>query len=588
MTQLRVWAPRAGRMSLETAAGWRPMIRDGDGTWRVQAPELVHGADYALWVDGEGPFPDPRSPWQPRGVHGPSRVVDHGRFPWSDAGWRAPPLAAAVIQEIHVGTFTPEGTFDAAIGRLDHLRDLGITHVELMPVAAFPGTRGWGYDGVALFAPHAPYGGPDGLKRLVDACHRRGLAVLLDVVYNHLGPDGNHLARFGPYFTDAYRTPWGDAVNLDGPDSPGVRRFFLDNARMWLQDYHFDGLRLDAVHALMDRSAVHLLEALSRQTRHLEARLGRPLVLIAESDLNDPRIVRPPELGGLGLDAQWNEDFHHALHALLTGERQGYYADYGNMEALARVFTAGFCLEGQYSHYRRRDHGRSAAGLAGRTFVACLQNHDQVGNRAEGERSTHLLSEGLLRVGAALVLTAPFVPLLFQGEEWGARTPFIYFTDHQDPALARAVGEGRRREFAAFGWDAARIPDPQDPDTFRRCVLDWNEPERPPHAGLLAWHRDLIALRRRLPDLTDDRLERVRVRFDTAARTWVMTRGAVTVACNLGPVAADLPLSPQETGRPLLCSTPGIRTGAAGVHLPAASVVLLERPSRAGEGDECA
>ncbi|MCG5536652.1 malto-oligosyltrehalose trehalohydrolase [Ectothiorhodospira mobilis] len=588
MRPLRVWAPRAGRLTLETAAGRRPMVRGDNGTWRVRAPELVHGADYALWVDGEGPFPDPRSPWQPRGVHGPSRVVDHGRFPWRDAGWRAPPLASAVIQEIHVGTFTPEGTFDAAIGRLDHLLDLGITHVELMPVAAFPGTRGWGYDGVALFAPHAPYGGPDGLKRLVDACHRRGLAVLLDVVYNHLGPDGNHLARFGPYFTDAYRTPWGDAVNLDGPDSPEVRRFFLDNARMWLQDYHLDGLRLDAVHALMDRSAVHLLEALSRQTRHLEARLGRPLVLIAESDLNDPRIVRPPQAGGLGLDAQWNEDFHHALHALLTGERQGYYADYGGPEALARVLTAGFWLEGQYSQYRRRYHGRSAAGLAGRAFVACLQNHDQVGNRAEGERSAHLLSEGLLRVGAALVLTAPFVPLLFQGEEWGARTPFIYFTDHQDPALARAVAEGRRREFAAFGWDAALIPDPQSLDTFRRCLLDWDEPGRAPHAGLLAWHRDLIALRRRLPDLTDDRLERVRVRFDAAAHTWVMNRGAVTVACNLGPVDADLALPAQETGRPLLCSTAGIRAGAAGVHLPAASVVVLGRPSRAGEGDECA
>ncbi|HDP88495.1 MAG TPA: malto-oligosyltrehalose trehalohydrolase [Thioalkalivibrio sp.] len=575
MTALRVWAPSAGRVELACCGECLPMIADADGWWSVEAPSLEHGVDYAFYLDGEGPFPDPRSPWQPQGVHGSSRWVDHARFEWHDAGWQAPPLAAAVIEEIHIGTFTPEGTFEAAIDRLDHLVDLGATHVELMPVAAFPGERGWGYDGVDLYAPHHGYGGPDGLKRLVDACHRKGLAVLLDVVYNHLGPSGNYLARFGPYFTHVYATPWGEAINLDQAHSDIVRRFLLDDAAMWLEHYHLDGLRIDAIHAIVDTSATHFLETLAREVRALEAQLGRHLVVIAESDLNDPRVIRSPEAGGYGLDAQWNEDFHHALHAVLTGEHGGYYRDFGRLAHVAWALTRGLVYDGRYSAYRQRSHGRPAADLPGRRFVGCLQNHDQVGNRARGERSAALLSPGLLRVGAALVLTAPFVPLLFQGEEWGALTPFLYFTDHEDPALGEAVRAGRRREFAAFGWDPETIPDPQARETFERSRLDWGEPGREPHASVLAWYRKLVALRRGHPAFGDDRLDSVDVQFDETAHWLLMRRGTVVLACNLARLAQRLELPETGVSEVLLASEPGVALEKGMIHLPGESVAIL-------------
>jgi maltooligosyltrehalose trehalohydrolase len=576
VTRVRVWAPEVRRVELECAGQRRPLAREADGWWFVEAPEVGHGTEYAFRIDEEGPFPDPRSPWQPRGVHGPSCWLDHGRFRWHDTGWQAPPLASAVIYELHVGTFTPAGTFEAVIDRLDHLKTLGITHVELMPVAEFPGARGWGYDGVDLFAPHHAYGGPKGLKRLVDACHRTGLGVLLDVVYNHLGPSGNDLGRFGPYFTDAYRTPWGDAVNLDRAHSDGVRRFFLDNACMWLEDYHVDGLRIDAVHAIVDTSAIHFLETLAREVRGLEARLGRHLVVIAESDLNDPRVVRPPEIGGYGLDAQWNEDFHHALHAVLTGEREGYYADFGAVADLAVALTRGLVYDGRYSTYRRRSHGRPAADLPGHRFVGYLQNHDQVGNRAQGERTAALLSEGLLRVGAALVLTAPFVPLLFQGEEWGADTPFLYFTDHETPELAEAVREGRRRDFASFDQDSRCIPDPQARETFERSRLDWQQVGREPHAGLLHWYRTLIALRRSHPAFGEDRLAQVKVHFDEAERWLVMQRGSLVVACNFGTSLRRLETPGDRRGQLLCGSTPGVAVSSEGISLPAETVAILD------------
>ena len=575
MTLVKVWAPKAEKVVLECAESQTPMLRREDGWWTVDTGYLAHGVDYAFHVDGEGPFPDPRSPWQPLGVHGPSRWVEHDTFEWSDAGWRAPPLSAAVIVEIHVGTFTPEGSFDAVVDRLDHLVNLGITHLELMPVQEFPGERGWGYDGVDLFAPHHAYGGPDALKRLVDACHRRGLAVLLDVVYNHLGPDGNYLARFGPYFTDAYSTPWGDAVNLDRAHSDEVRRFFIDNALMWLRDYHFDGLRIDAVHAIVDTSAVHFLEALSGEVRRLEARTGRPLVLIAESDLNDPRLVRPVEVGGYGLDAQWNEDFHHALHAVLTGESDGYYADFGQLEHLARVLMRGLAYGGIYSRYRQRTHGRPATGLTGRRFVACLQNHDQIGNRATGERSGHLLSQGLLKVGAALVLTSPFVPMLFQGEEWGASSPFLYFTDHHDPELAAAVREGRREEFAAFGWDPESIPDPQSRETYERSRLDWEERLQEPHAEILDWHRALIGLRVTHPAFADDRLEKVQVRFDEQRRWLLIVRPELAIACNLQTEPQPVECPEARGHRVLLRSSRAIDWQGDTLALPGESVAVL-------------
>ncbi|MGH9155500.1 MAG: malto-oligosyltrehalose trehalohydrolase [Acidimicrobiales bacterium] len=540
MTAFRVWAPHAGRVEVEAGGRRTLMEADGDRGWRwAEVGDAGPGDDYRFVVDGDAVV-DPRSPWQPHGVHGPSRLVDHGAFAWTDQGWRGFHLPSAVLYELHVGTFTPEGTFDGVITRLDHLVDLGVDAVELMPVNGFPGTGGWGYDGVDLFAPHHPYGGPDGLKRLVDACHGRGLAVVLDVVYNHLGPAGNYLARFGPYFTDRYATPWGDAVNLDGPGSDEVRAFLVDNALSWLRDYHFDGLRLDAVHGLVDASATHFLEQLGGAVGGLAAALGRPLFLIAESDLNDPRIVRPTDQGGYGMDAQWSDDFHHALHAVLTGERGGYYADFGAMGDVATALQQGFVYGGRHSIHRGRVHGRLDPAMPGSRLLGYLQTHDQVGNRARGERIGALTSPGRLRVGAALVLTAPFVPLLFAGEEWAASTPFPYFTDHDDPDLAGAVRAGRRSEFAAFGWDPDDIPDPQAPGTLAAARLDWDEVTRAPHADLLDWYCRLIALRRATPALRDGRLDVVVTRHDDRARWLVMERGPVTVAANLGWAPARL------------------------------------------------
>ena len=550
------------------------MVPTEGGWWSVEVPGVGGGTDYAFALDGGTPLPDPCSPWQPHGVHGPSRFVDHGAFSWTDKEWQPPPLASAVIYELHVGTFTAAGTFEAVVPRLDHLRSLGVTHLELMPVAEFPGTRGWGYDGVDLWAPHHGYGGPEGLKRLVDACHARRLAVLLDVVYNHLGPVGNYLGRFGPYFTDRYRTPWGDAVNFDGPGSDEVRRFVCDNARMWLRDYHLDGLRIDAVHAMFDSSAVHVLEQLAQEVDALEADLGRHLALIAESDLNDPRLVSPREAGGYGLAAQWADDVHHALHAFLTGERDGYYADFGTLADLAKALERAFVYDGRYSTFRRRRHGTAPVGLSADRFVVCLQNHDQIGNRARGERIGHLVGVDRLKMGTALILAAPFVPLLFQGQEWAASAPFPYFTDHEDPDLGRAVGEGRRREFAAFGWRVEDIPDPQAPETFAGAKLDWTELEREPHAGVLEWHRQLIRLRRELPGLRDGRLERTRVRFDEAARWLVMERGPITVACNLGDRLTRVPLE-GDARRVRLASDPRTTLAKGAVELPPESVGVL-------------
>ena len=525
MTRFEVWAPEAGRVELESGGLLTALTAGERGWWAAEVPELGPGADYAFRLDGGPPLPDPRSRWQPSGVHGPSRVYDHRAFEWTDHAWRGRPLPGSVLYELHIGTFTPEGTFDAAIGRLDHLVALGVDVVEVMPVAAFPGRHGWGYDGVHLWAVHEPYGGPDGLKRFVDACHRRGLAVVLDVVYNHLGPSGNYLGRYGPYFTDAYRTPWGAAVNVDQPGSDEVRAFVVGNALMWLRDYHLDGLRLDAVHAIQDRRAVHILEELATEVARLTAELGRELFLIAESDLNDPRLITAADAGGYGLTAHWNDDFHHALHALLTGERQGYYADFGAPEALAKVMTRAYFHDGGWSSFRGRHHGRPVdlSRTSGHRFVVFQQNHDQIGNRAAGDR----VPGELLKIGAAALLTSAFTPMLFMGEEWGATTPWCYFTDHQEPELAEAVRRGRRAEFARHGWDPATVPDPQAVETFRRSALDWSELDKPEHAELLEWYRSLIALRRARPELTDPRLASVQVEIEGSR--FVITRGRTTI-----------------------------------------------------------
>lgn len=550
MAELRVWAPRA-RRSVEVDTGGVskriPMEREARGWYRALVPRLTAGGDYGFVVDGNGPFPDPRSAYQPHGVHGLSRLVDHSAFEWTDHDWKGADPRDGVIYELHVGTFSDEGTFDGVIDRLDHLVDLGITAVELMPVAEFPGTRNWGYDGVNLFAPHHAYGGPDALKRLVDSCHQRGLAVILDVVYNHVGPEGNYLGVYGPYFTDFYSTPWGEAVNYDRAESDEVRRFVIDNACSWLRDYHCDGLRLDAVQEIIDTSATHLLEELSASVDALADELGRPLTLIAESNQNDPRLCRPRSEHGLGIHAQWSDDFHHALHVTLTGEIDGYYVDFagdppggperksvgGGIEVLARTIERGWFQQGEYSAYRRRRHGRAPQGLHGRNLLGYAQNHDQIGNRAVGDRLSATLNPGRLRIAAALVLTSPFVPMLFQGEEWASSGPFQYFTDHEDRELGRAVAQGRRAEFAAFGWDPESVPDPQNPGTFERSRLDWTELGQTDHAALLDWHRRLIALRRSHPELGVGALDcQVEVAPD---RSWLrVDRDGFSIVVNLG------------------------------------------------------
>jgi maltooligosyltrehalose trehalohydrolase len=580
----RVWAPTASQVEVqlgsEAMGGGVPQpMRPAatPGWWEAGLPEAAaSGTDYAFRVDGGEPLADPRSPWQPLGSEGPSRTYDHDAFRWTDRGWRGGPLRGAVIYEMHVGTFTPEGTFDAAIERLDHLRGLGVDMIELMPVAAFPGQHGWGYDGIHLWAVHEPYGGPDGLKRFVDACHARRVAVLLDVVYNHVGI-GNRLADFGPYFTEAHVTPWGPAVNLDQPGSDEVRGFLIGNALMWLRDYHLDGLRLDAVHAFEDHRALHLLEELAVEVQSLGTLLNREMVLIAESDLNDPRLVSSREAGGFGLAAQWSDDFHHAVHAAITGERQGYYGDFGSIGAVVKTLTRVFFHDGNYSSFRGRSHGRAVdlLRIPGFRFLGYLQDHDQIGNRAIGDRISTGLSAGLVKVGAGLVLTAPFTPMLFMGEEWAASTPWQYFTDHTDPALATAVAEGRRLEFGAHGWGPAEVPNPQDKETFLRSKLDWAERDTPRHQEILAWYTELIALRRDRPELTDPRLDRMRADHDEEQRWLMLHRGRLRIAASLGEEPLLLPLSARGTAV-LAASSPEVRIRGEGLSMPPASFAVIE------------
>jgi maltooligosyltrehalose trehalohydrolase len=516
--RFRVWAPRAGRVELQLGGDRLDMRAQSGGWWELEAPAAA-GADYGYRLDAGDPLPDPRSRWQPNGVHGLSRLVDHAAFRWTDAGWRGGPrLADAVLYELHVGTFTQGATFESAIERLDHLVELGVNAVELMPVAEFSGERGWGYDGVDLWAPHHAYGGPEGLEALVDACHARGLAVVLDVVYNHLGPEGNYLERFGPYLTDRHHTPWGRAVNFDGRDSGPVREFVVENALAWLRDYHLDGLRLDAVHAIVDSSRPHILEELAA---HVHA-LDPPRFVVAEKPGVDPALL------GMGVDGQWADDLHHSLHVLLTGERRSYYARYGSVADLAAALL---------------EPGRLGVSLD--RLVGFAQNHDQVGNRAIGERLSQLVGPDRLRLAAALVLCSPMVPMLFMGEEWGAGTPFLFFSDHRDPPIARATSRGRIREFQAFGWRPEDVPDPQDLRTFEGSRLDWSELEREPHRALLAWHRRLLALRRATPELRAG--GPLSVEHSEAPRRLVMSRGPVRVDCDFesGLVAVE------KLGKPL-------------------------------------
>jgi maltooligosyltrehalose trehalohydrolase len=567
MHEFSVWAPSASRVEVLVDGAAIDMDAAGDG-WFRRATDAGHGTDYAFRLDGgSDALPDPRSGWQPSGVHGPSRVFDAGRFSWTDHGWPGRSVLGAVFYELHIGTFTPAGTLDAAAERLDHLVDLGVEMVSLLPVAAFPGRHGWGYDGVDLYAVHEPYGGPAALQRFVDACHGRGLGVCLDVVYNHLGPSGNYLGEFGPYFTERHQTPWGPAVNLECAE---VRRWICDNALRWFRDFHIDALRLDAVHALHDDSPTHLLAQLSAEVAELSGRLGRPLGLVAESDLNDPRMVEPD---GFGMTAQWSDDYHHALHALLTGERHGYYVDFGEPSVLRKTLTEVFVHDGTYSTFRGRDWGRpiDPSRHRGHRFLAYTSNHDQVGNRALGDRPSASLSPGQLAIAAALTLTGPFTPMLFMGEEWGAGTPWRYFTDHPEPELAEAVRTGRRQEFAQFGWQTDEIPDPQDPATRDVSVLDWSELERSPHDRLLSWYRSLIRLRSAATELYDDRLDAVRVSHDPEGTWFVLHRDTIAVAANLSTEPTVVPLQPATV---LLAFTP-VDTDDIGLRLPGHSVAVV-------------
>ncbi|MFC5407686.1 malto-oligosyltrehalose trehalohydrolase [Larkinella bovis] len=493
-----VWAPKKKRMTIHLVHPvdrMVPMAKDNDGYFSVTVEGVRPGDRYFFRPDDERDYPDPASYFQPEGVHGPSEVVDHSAYAWQDATWRGLPFGDLVLYELHVGTFTPEGTFEAIIPRLDALVETGINALEIMPVAQFPGTRNWGYDGVYLYSVQHSYGGPEGLKKLVDACHARGIAVFLDVVYNHLGPEGNYFSQFGPYFTDRYQTPWGNAINFDGEWADGVRDYFSQNPLHWFEHYHIDGLRFDAIHAVFDGGAVSIWALIHENVKRLEHRLGRPLHLLAESDLNDPKVLRSPELGGFGFDAQWLDDFHHALYVLLDKAGKSRYGDFGRMEQLAKAYTDGFVMSGEYTAFRKRKFGASSAGIPGDRFVVFNLNHDQVGNRIGGERLSVLVDFERLKVAAAAVMLSPYVPLIFMGEEYGEDAPFFYFADHSEKDLIRAVKEGRKAEFAAFNADDEHL-DPFAESTFMDSKLRWENRTAGKHRIMLNWHRTLIGLRR--------------------------------------------------------------------------------------------
>ncbi len=492
-----LWAPHARSVRLQLCPSNQLIDMEllPKGYFRANVTGLNEGTQYSYRLDEQRGLPDPASRFQPQGVHGPSQIVDTGSFQWTDQDWRGITLESSIFYELHVGTYTQHGTFDAVVPHMAELADLGITTIEIMPIAQFPGSRNWGYDGVYPFAPQNSYGGPAGLHRLVNSAHAHGLAVGLDVVYNHLGPEGNYLSAFGPYFTDRYRTPWGEAINFDGQGSDDVRRFFIENALYWLEEYHLDALRLDAVHGIFDFGARHFLAELKRSVAQLSIRLGRPFHVVAESDLNDSRLLHDREHSGYDLDAQWSDDFHHSVHTLLTKEDRGYYSDFGGITPLAATLKEGWYYSGQYSQFRQRHHGNSPRGLAASKFVVYTQNHDQVGNRACGERLTALVDFESLKLAVGINLLSPFVPLLFMGEEYGETAPFQYFTSHGDPALVEAVRRGRREEFAAFDWEQS-VPDPQDEQTYKRSHLDHSLREKDKHQTLLRFYQQLIRIRR--------------------------------------------------------------------------------------------
>jgi len=575
--EFRVWAPKLTTLAVRILGDHprtipmtmaHPPDSESSGEFVAAVPNVSEGMDYFYVLDGQHERPDPVSRWQPHGVHGPSRIVDPNSFPWSDQNWAGIPLKDFIIYELHTGTFTPEGTFESAIARLPYLRDLGITAIEIMPVAEFPGNRNWGYDGASLYPPQSSYGGPTGLKKLVDACHQHGLAVVMDVVYNHLGPEGNYLPEFAPCFTDAHHTPWGKAINYDGPGSDGIRRWVIDNALYWLTEYHVDALRLDAIHGIYDFGAHHLLDELSEAFQNQASHLQRQACIIAETDLEDVRIINPREVGGYAIDAQWHDDFHHALYALLTGEREGFLADFGALTDLAKSIREGFVLDGKYSRYRRRHYGSSSRNRPGDQFVGFIQNHDQIANTSRGKRLSSLVSSGQHKLAAVLTLCSPFLPLLFMGEEYGETAPFLFFTSFEDSGLATAVREGRKRELGAH-YSESDFADPQAASTFERSKLNWSKPGTSPHAEILRLQRDLISLRKQHPSLGNCRKDLTEIQFDERSKPFVMKRtdpsgSAALVVCNFSenPQHVQVPAEPKGwqlalwTGNPAYGGSP--------------------------------
>ena len=586
-TQFRVWSPLAESLSVRIVGDesrTAEMSRGEGDVFEARVARVGAGADYFYVVDGERERPDPVSRFQPAGVHGPSRVVDPDEFEWTDEGWRGVALGELVVYELHTGTFTPEGTFESIIPKLAHLKSLGVTAIELMPVAEFPGGRNWGYDGAHLYAPQSTYGGPEGLKKLIDACHREGLAFVLDVVYNHLGPEGNYLGEFMPVFSDKHKSPWGQGLNFDGAESDGVRRHFIENALYWLAEYHVDALRLDAVHSIVDTSARHLLEELAEEFHALARSLRRGALLIAESDLNDVRVIKGASEGGYGIDAQWSDDFHHSLHALLTKTDRGYFADFGSLEDLAKAISEGFVYDGRRSVYRRRRHGTPSAELPGERFVVCIQNHDQIANGYWGDRLSRLLGLEQQKLAAALLLCGtPNVPLLFMGQEWAERAPFLYFTSHTDRELGRAVRRGRMEEYDAFvrgeGETESTLggfADPQSEATFERSKLDWTSLTRSPHAEVLRFYRDLLATRARYACLSNCDKSRTRVRLDSTRHWLTVERGDAegthaVLVCNFDGGAQSIPL-PAGAWRLALWSGDAAYGGDASQSAPPARV----------------
>jgi maltooligosyltrehalose trehalohydrolase len=573
----QAWAPKATRMTLLLDGVRYPMQQLPGGWWAPEDPKLIASSeqDYGYLIDDEEtPTPDPRSRRQPEGVHKLSRTVDLSAYDWTDTSWTGRQLAGGLIYELHIGTFTPEGTLDSAIERLEHLTSLGVDFVELLPVNGFNGTHNWGYDGVLWYTVSESYGGPAAYQRFVEACHARGLAVIQDVVYNHLGPSGNYLPKYGPYLHEQSKNTWGSSVNLD---EPAVRRFILDNAIMWLRDYHVDGLRLDAVHALVDTSEKHILREMSEEVDALSAHLGRPLTLIAESDMNDPKLITAREAGGYGLTAQWSDDYHHSVHVALTRETTGYYADFEPVAALEKTATRGFFHDGTYSSFRKRNHGFPIdRSIPAWRLVTFAQDHDQIGNRATGDRLTATLDEDRLALAALLTLAAPFTPMLFMGEEWAASTPWQFFTSHPEPELGTATAEGRIAEFEEMGWDPAVVPDPQDPETFARSKLDWDEPypasggEDTRHTRILNTYRELARLRKAFPELTDPRFDQLSARSSENPRWFRLRRGSLEIVVNLSDETLEID-SPSEL---IFATADATDNGVALVLAPHTGVIV--------------